>query len=238
MPQPGLVASRHELIGQGQVCGLDYYPVYWTDTDRHSDTEYKMDNTNCKDGSITHSAVLPTARTQIAAGSASGMGTAPTSAPRAILKSAVPRLRATVGSLKPPAAPLEARSEWIGRRPRSRRPLCTPTATEEVTTGRIGDPSTRNLFAPTAIPLWSRRGMVPAVSFAAPTRGSCTAAGSRPMLSSGLAATGRRRRPTAAAIAIVRAHTERSGLQWKTSRRDVGAGPRRTVAYPSTRPRR
>lgn len=37
--------------GCGEGCGLDYYPVFRTDSDRHSDTEYMMDPTGCKDGS-------------------------------------------------------------------------------------------------------------------------------------------------------------------------------------------
>ncbi len=38
--------------GCGEMCGSGYYPVYRTDTDRHSDTEYMLDSTNCKDGGV------------------------------------------------------------------------------------------------------------------------------------------------------------------------------------------
>ena len=36
--------------GCGEPCGPNFYPVYRQDSDRHSSSEYMMDNTNCKDG--------------------------------------------------------------------------------------------------------------------------------------------------------------------------------------------
>jgi hypothetical protein len=38
--------------GCSESCGPGYYPVHRTDEDRHSDTEYMVDSTNCRDGSV------------------------------------------------------------------------------------------------------------------------------------------------------------------------------------------
>ena len=50
-PDTRVQRNQCRWTGCGEACGSGYYPVFRTDTDRHSDTEYMMDETNCKDGS-------------------------------------------------------------------------------------------------------------------------------------------------------------------------------------------
>lgn len=51
-PDSRVQRSQCRWTGCGEMCGSGYYPVYRTDTDRHSDTEYMLDSTNCKDGGV------------------------------------------------------------------------------------------------------------------------------------------------------------------------------------------